>query len=102
MRRQKSGAFADLIGGSIKLRADGFSCAGQSYAYDQITDIRLYARRISVWFLPIGEYVRLEVSIRGRDKPIVVENPGFLGTGGHIRRTYAELSARRVSDCVRS
>ena len=101
MRKQKSGAFADLTGGYMELNADGFRCAGQVYAYDQVTDTRLYARRISLYFLPIGEHVRLEVSIEGRDKPIVIENSGVLGTGAHIRRTYAQLSERTASRRIR-
>jgi hypothetical protein len=60
-----------------------------------VLHIGRFARRTSVNFVPVGDYVEIHIWVRGSQEPITLTNPiGLAGTGYRLEEMYRSVSER--------
>lgn len=76
----------------VELLSEGIRYDNKIYLYTSITHLGRYARRSSVNFIPLGDYLRIVIYIEGLSEPIILENNfGLIGTTGKIKKIYEKL-----------
>jgi len=74
------------------LLPDSISYRGRTYPYSSVIHLGRFARKTSLNFIPIGDYLRITIYIEGIEKPITVQNSfGMLFTTSRLKRIYKSL-----------
>lgn len=79
----------------LQLMSDSIRYKGRDYPYHSVIHLGRLARRSSVNFIPVGEYLRITIYIKGLSEPIKLDNNiGIIGTTRRIKKAYQLLVER--------
>ena len=81
-----------LLTGEIELLPDAIFYRGKTYPYSSVVHLGRFARKISNFFIPLGDYLRLRIYIEGMEEPITLQNSvGLIGTTSRLKKIYEKL-----------
>jgi len=81
-----------MLTGKFELLPDAIRYRGQMYPFSSIVHLGRYAKKTSINFIPMEDFLRLRIYIQGAKKPITVQNNiGLIFTTSTLKKIYARL-----------
>jgi hypothetical protein len=87
-------------GGAFELLADGVRYRGTLHSYADVLHLSRYARRTSINFIPVENYLRLRVHLKGEREPVTLQNRLGISTEG-LQEIYERLAEKTFVARVR-
>ena len=82
-------------GGLFEVLAEGVRYRGQLYSYADVLHLSRYARKQSINWIPVEEFVRLRVHFKGMKEPVTLQNSwGLLMTTSGLEEIYLRLAQK--------
>lgn len=92
-----------MLTGKIELFPDAICYRGKFYTYSSVVHLGRFARRTSIYFIPIEDFLRLKIYIDGIKKPITVQNSmGVIFTTSRLKTIYERLVEKTFQQRVKS
>jgi hypothetical protein len=80
------------LGGKLELLPQGISYKDELHPYSAVEHLGRYASRTSFYFIPVIDFLRLRIYVRGREKPITVQNGiGLAFTTSGLQKIHERL-----------
>ena len=78
--------------GKLELLSDAIRYKGKTYPLSAVAHLGRFARKTSVNFIPMEDYLRLRIYLEGTVKPISIQNNiGLIFTTSRLKNIYEEL-----------
>ena len=81
-----------LLTREVELLPDAIFYREKTYPYSSVVHLGRFARKTSVNFIPLGDYLQIRIYIEGIEEPITLKNSvGLIGTTSRLKKIYEKL-----------
>ncbi len=89
-------------GGLFEILQEGIRYRNQLYSYADVLHLARYARKTSINFIPLEEFLRIRVYFKGVEEPVLLQNSwGLIMTTSSLQEIYVRLAEKTFAARIR-